>query len=193
MGKRRRCKVRETKMPIASATANQSASTGATSKRDSGRWLSRFIALWKMIPGVVIALPTVVQYFLGISVSSPVPAFEGRPYSVPFDLKNDSFLPVEMVQWSCDMINVPFPGAAHNLNVGLKHTETVWIWPGRSRTAHCETSYLLADEMPDFPRRQLSLSVDFYPFPWIGCRTHRAVFEAIVDPFTHRFSRWTPM
>lgn len=140
---------------------------------------------------VVATVVGLFPLFAGISVQPPVAAFEKQPFSLSFQMTNESLLPALSVEYSCVIDDAKFFNSNSTFtNVHVRTTtKRRTLWGRETMTARCENAFNLPDYLES---ARYSLRIRYRHIPWPWKRSAVFKFEAIVDQRTHRIAKWVP-
>ncbi len=146
--------------------------------------------------GVVLTGLGAASYLLPPTVDTPSAVFADDPFSLVFEIKNENILPIERMQYWCDIPHaniggVEMTGSRSTGNGPTLPSNYVSVLWGRDATSgRCEHGYNVP---PGIPVRdtEYQLTINYYSLPLLWKRTRQVNFVPITDP-SGRVIRWTP-
>jgi hypothetical protein len=134
---------------------------------------------------------TLLPLVAGISVQPPSAAFGNQPFSLPFQMTNDSPLPALYVEYSCDLDEAKlFSSHTRISNAKARFAAAArTLWWHETMTARCENAYRLPD---DVESARYTLRIRYLALPWPWKRLGAWTFTPIIDRQNHRIAKWVP-
>ena len=139
----------------------------------------------------VAILANLPPLFVGFSIQPPGPAYEGQPFSVPFEITNHNPIPAAVYHYDCILSGAKFDNGLTierlTATPALQQHRTLF-WKD-VMTARCE--HIPQLEALHLLKGHLQIDV-LYRMPGLIPHRFTWTFDAIVESRTHEFLGWVP-
>ena len=139
---------------------------------------------------IQVTILTLAQLFWGPTVQTPSPVPSDSAVSLPFEIKNESVVPLAGVKYTCVLVSMQ-PRSGYSLKEIRSDylSSSRVLWGRDSMTARCDASFM----MKGIPIKQAEyrLELQYFALPWPFRRHAEYDFVFIPEP-SGLTGKWMP-
>ncbi len=154
------------------------------------RFLVKCLKILALALSSLATISALLPFLQPPSVQTPVPLESDDPYSIPYEITNESLVPIFHVKYVCEIADIK--SLSGNLEIkgfGYEYADATRgvLWPKGRMTARCHGAGVVVP----MSKAEAKVSISYYglwPFP----RKIVYEFTGLFDPNTGKLFRWTP-